>query len=271
MRLLSRTLLVVFVLDAVFAFSATPPKSFFELERRSQQFTQALAAGNSWDIYHLFVPQFRAENSFRRFDSALKAWYRDRQIVRASRRVVEVQGLGGHASTWPYFKGEKTYSYVYQNWFYSRQGWQLVWLSNILNQSFQYGQRDTAAAAAIAEAALRYVTTPQGLAEVRPGLKLPETIVVVWDLAKRRPFGIPGRPVVALRPEESRNWRSMPRVPYYFRIATVRVLGEYATCGIDIVPTPLNRYGLLHRTRGAQFYFELKKDTWQFNSVGKKW
>ncbi len=261
-------LLVVTVMPA---FTA-PPKEYYQLTQRTQEFTRALAAGNSWQIYHMFVPQFRQENSFLRFDSALTIWYAGRRIGRARSMLVEIQGLGGHASTWPVFEGEDDYSYVYQNWFYTPDGWHLVWLSNILDQSFQYGQGDTAAIEAVGRAALDHITTASGLAELRRGLVLPDTLAVLWSWrTPAEPFRVPGRPVVMLRPNRAGKPDSVPHVAYYFRFSSIRLLGDFATCAVDLVPTRYNRFATLKRTHGALLYFERRDTGWQFNSVGKKW
>lgn len=250
--------------------AAAPPKSYLQLGARSREFTRALVAGESWKVYQMFVPQFREEISFARFDSALSDWYDGRHIARTRSRVIRVNSLTGHASTWPVFEGERDYSYVYQNWFFDGRDWSLIWLSNILNPSFRYGQADTAAITEAARTALRYVATPEGIARVLPGLKLPDTLVVVWRLTRPdTDFSVPGHTVVMLPPEENHKDGPASRVPIYLRIAAIRILGEYATCAVDFVPTPLNRFRDLRNIQSVVVCLESRDDRWRVHSVAR--
>jgi hypothetical protein len=249
-----------------------PSTDYYQLERRSQEFTRMLTAGNSRQIFSMFVPQFQDEVGFQRFDSALSAWYAGRRIARAKSMVVNVSGLGGHASTWVFFPGKQDYSYVYQNWFYTDQGWKLAWLSHILNQSHQFGQGDTEELASIAQAGLGYLATPPGLNSISPGLRLPDTLVVVWHMYRNgMRFRVPGHEVVLLAPRQAGDKKNMPRAPFLFQIAAIRLLGNFATCAIDLIPTPPGKSGPLRRTRSTQLYFEDHDGVWSLHSLGRKW
>ena len=112
------------------AASAVSPaaklKSNYELALQAERLTEAVVGNNSRDIYRMFTPGFVAENSFASFDSAFTRWYRGRRIVRASHKVVDIEGPSGHVSSWFVFEGEHDYNYVYQNWLNTPDGWQLA-------------------------------------------------------------------------------------------------------------------------------------------------
>jgi len=244
------------------------PKRYYQLNQRCQEVARLLATGDSRQAYELFVPQFQKEVSFARFDSALVNWYRGRRLTRVKSQLIDVRGLGGHASTWVFFQGEPTYNYVYQNWLYTDDGWRLVWLSNILNQTMQFGHRDSQALAAVAQAALDYVASPAGLSETRSGLVLPDTVVVSWP-GSDVSFRSGHRPVltIPLADEPGR----MPRVPFFFRFGQIRVLGNLATCAVDLKPTKWKRLSSLRSTHSLQLFFDRKNGAWLLNSSGKKW
>lgn len=260
------------IMAATLTFAAIFPKNYHMLETRAQAFTRALTAGDSRTIFNMFVPQFQEEIGFERFDSALSAWYAGRRIVRARSLVVNITGLGGHVSTWPFFAGRRNYSYLYQSWLFTDQGWKLIWLSRVLNQSHQYGQSDTMEMGNVVEAALTYLCTPAGLNELRRGLRLPDTVVVVWRLPKKgAPLRLPGRSAVILMPDQLRQGRKIPDVPLYFEIAAVRILGNLATCAVDLVLSPPDEPGRPRRSLGIQLYLEKKAGNWQIHSRGRKW
>jgi len=248
------------------------PKSYYQLDRCCHEFTEALVTGKARQIYRMFVPGFQSEIKFSRFDSALSAWSHGRRIVRARSKVVDIRGLGGHVSSWIFFKHESDYSYVYQSWLHSRNGWNLVWLSNILNQSFQYGRTDTAELEAITQAALNYIVSPGALKIPRCHFTVPDTIVVLNPGPKRKEIlKALGHPVIMLNRKEIHVDSLMLNVPFYFEFAFARVFGEIATCTVDLRPTVPSCPGLLRHHRSIQLFLERKDDSWQVQSVGKVW
>jgi hypothetical protein len=246
------------------ALPQSAPKRFYQLNQRCQEVARLLAQGNSRTLYDLFVPQFRADIPFARFDSSLKAWYRGGQLKRIKAQLIDVRGLGGHASTWAYFRNEPTYRYVYQNWLYTNSGWRLVWLSNILNQTMQFGNRDSQATLAVAQAALEHITAPAHLADVAPGLSLPDTVFVSWPAAGVL-FRSAQRPVRTVTPEGEATLP--PNVPFFFRFGLIRVMDDIATCAVDLRPSGPKR----RSARSLQLYFDRKGSSWQMNSSGKRW
>jgi len=254
------------------------PKTYYQLERQSQELTEALAAGRSDEVYQMFVPTFQDEIRFSRFDSAFSAWHRNRRIKHARSRVVDIRGLGGHVSTRVVFDKQSGYSYVYQSWLYTRDGWELMWLSNIMNQTFQYGRTDTAELDEISEAALGYLTSEHGLKRISRKLSLPQVVVAVHRGRKGSKLTqVRGRTVCWLTQEEAKDGISTLGVPFYFEFALVRGLGEFALATVDLRPTSKNRTGPVKRSRGIQLYLERESaeleqtSHWKVHSIGKIW
>ncbi len=253
-------------------FGAVKPRNLSQLERRSQELTEALVGGRAQDAYLMFLDAFRDENRFSRFDSALSAWYAGRKINRARSRVIDIRGLGGHASTWIVFEDEDDYSYVYQKWFQSGNGWQLMWLSRILDRSFYYGTSDTAELDAVSEAALRYLTTEEGLARMSRRISPPDIVVAVQPGRKDSgPGQIQGCPVLWLTREETRHVELAPDVTFFYQFATVRILGELALATVDLRPFDPDRPGPIGRRRAIELFLKQQDGTWQIHSIGKTW
>ncbi|MEO0085877.1 MAG: hypothetical protein ABIK37_04525 [candidate division WOR-3 bacterium] len=242
----------------------------YTLGLQAQRFARALVDGQTRDIYRLFVPAFREEIGFARFDSAFRVWRDGRNITRVRNRVIDVRGLGGHASTYVYFGGNRDYEYVYQSWVNTGNGWQLAWLSNILDQTFQYGRSDTAALRSATSAALTWVLSDAGLGHIHRRFVLPETVIVVTQ-GRHEEGVIPaaGRPLLWLSEEELNAFR-VPDVPFYCELGLVRLFGPTAVAAVDFVPV---REGQppLDRRRGIEIYLRRENGNWRFESVGKVW
>lgn len=251
---------------------SAPPRSYYQLEQRAQELVEALASRNALAVYRMFIPAFRDQHSYPRLDSAIAAWSSGRTVAQARSRVIDIRGIGGHVSSWIVFEGESDYSYIYQSWLYADAGWQLLWLSRILDQSFTYGNSDRRGLDAIRRAALERIATRAGLAAVRPGLRPPPVIIAVQEpLPTDRFQQIEGVPVLWLTLTEARRGWIMPPVDYFFQFALVRDLGRYATAAVDIRPRKARKPGRLGRRRGVQVYLEKVDGDWQFHSIGKIW
>jgi hypothetical protein len=262
------------LLVAMAAHSAekSRPKTYYLLEHRAQQFAEALVAGHSREVYDFFLPAFRSEIGFARFDSALQAWYGGRRASMGRAKVQDIGGLGGSVATWVVFRGELDYSYVFGSWLFTGDTWHLAWVSNIIDQSFQYGRQDTAGLRLVADAALCHLVLDRGLREINRRLPIPDTLVVLLrDIAGNREFVVPGHEVVMIGPEHLRRPAGLPRVPYFFDFALIRILGDVAVCAVDIRPPEDGRAGTLDRRRGLRLYFRRQGDGWQFVSRGRIW
>lgn len=264
------------ITSCVVSSHAARPKAVYELARISQELTQALANERPRDVFRMFAPVFQEEIGFERFNSAFNSWYNGRRIARARSRVVDIRGLGGHVSTWLVFEGASDYSYVYQNWIRLKSGWALTWLSSILDYGFEYGRPGAATEDSIADRALEYLVDADGLRHVRRQLVAPETVIAVFNRPRMRLVENPdSRPVLWVTPDEfaagSYGGQPLPSAPFYFKFALIRLLGDVATCGVDL--NPANREGMsaLGRKRNIVLYLERQARGWQFHSVGKVW
>ncbi len=267
-------LLLLFAALAGAASAVAPAsrlKSNYELALRTQRLTEAVVANRPRDIYRMFVPAFAAEHSYASFDSALARWFRGRRIVRASHKVVDIKGPSGYVSSWFVFAGENDYNYVYQNWLNTGHGWELVWLSRILDTSFTFGQIDSLGLVKAAEAGLRYVLSKPGLDLFKSGFVRPDTVVMLR-------LGRPGEgeyrfgfPVYWTTPEQIRAGVRLPRTQFLLNLALVRLIGDMALVVVDVTPAARDPLGRKHRRRGIEIYLERAGDEWRFSAVGKKW
>jgi len=264
---------LLYLLGAIAPLGGADPKPRFRLTLRVQELTAALVNNRSWEMYQLFVPAFRAAVSYQRFDSAFRSWVGGRRVTRASFRVIDVRGLGGHASTYVRFEDEFDYHYVFQSWLNTGTDWQLVWLSNILDQSFDYGRSDTADLRAVAQTALHYLLSPEGLTRLNKGLVVPETVVVVQHgRTEEAVFALDGHTIVWLTPDVIAANRNLPTGQFHCEFGLVRIFGDLALAAVDIVPREQSRPGPLGRRRGMEIYLSRSKTSghsWQFHSVGK--
>jgi len=253
---------------------AVEPKPEYQLELKVQKIGEALINNNNRVLYRLFVPVFRQEIDFARFDSVVNRWRAGRQVARVKTLVTGVRGLGGHASTYVFFQGEQDYEYIYQNWILGDSGWELTWLSSILDQSFQYGRSETLMMRRAAEVALDYFLSPEGRRGVGlEKINLPETVVVVQhERIEEAPVKIEGRTVVWYTPEEIRERRIFPQLPVYCEFGMVRVYGTTAIVALDFRPWPYYRgRPVIRRPTGVELYLKKTGDSWRVHSTGKRW
>jgi hypothetical protein len=268
-----RLLLLIAALAAA-ALAVSPAaklKSNYELALQTERLTEAIVANRSRDVYRMFTPAFAAEHSFATFDSALSRWYKGRRIIRASHKVVDIKGPSGYVSSWFVFAGERDYNYVYQNWLNTGHGWELVWLSRILDTSFTFGQSDSLQLMKASEAGLRYVLSKPGLALFKAGLSRPDTVVIVG-------LNRPGEgefqldvPVYWTTPADIRAGVRHPRTQFLLNLALVRLIGDMALVVVDVTPTARDVFGRKSHTRGVEIYLRRVGDEWRFLEVGKKW
>ncbi len=251
---------------------ATRLKSNYELALQTELLTEAVVANRPRDIYRMFTPAFAAEHSYASFDSALTRWFRGRRIVRASHKVVDIKGPSGYVSSWFVFAGEHDYNYVYQNWLNTGHGWELVWLSRILDTSFTFGQNDSLGLVNAAEAGLRYVLSKPGLDLFKSGFVRPDTVVMVrLGRPGEGEFRFDSLPVCWVTPEEIRAGVSLPRTQFLLNLALVRLIGDMALVAVDVTPTARGFLGRKRHARGIEVFLQRVGNDWRFSDVGKKW
>ena len=267
-RILSLLLLATV---AAIAIPESRPRSWYELEHRVDDFTEALVAGRPRALFRMFVPQFQEETGFARFDSALDAWHRGRRVRIGRGKVMGVHGLGAYTATWTVFVDADDYNYVFQSWIYTDHNWQLTWLSGILDPSFNYGDRDRAAVRAVRAAMLDWLVTGGGVEQIKSGLRVPDTVLVVDPDATPAAFPLCGRTTVVRTPARMRTSDGIPSVPYAFRFALTRVFGTVAICAVDLKPVDRSLPGAIRRLHGIQAFLKHDKGAWRYQSTGKIW
>ncbi|HTW92764.1 MAG TPA: hypothetical protein VMH22_13820 [bacterium] len=247
-------------------------KSSYELALNAERLTEAIVDNHPRDIYRMFTPAFAAENSFASFESAFVRWTAGRRIVRASHKVVDVKGPAGYVSSWFVFQGQRDCNYVYQNWLYTDNGWELVWLSRVMDTSFAYGQTDSLELIRVAEAGVRYVLSRPGLDRFRAGFKRPDTVVMVrLGLPGEGEFHLDSLPIFWTTVAEIRQGSHLPGTQFLLSLALVRLMGDMALVTVDLTPTGYAVLGRKHHPRGIEVYLERAGADWRFYGVGKTW
>ncbi len=260
------------MLAAAVAFARPGFRDSYELGRRTHEFNQALAAGDARAIYRLFNPAFRSEIPFARFDSAFQNWLAGRRIRRVGRRIIDIRPPSSAVSVYYYFQGERDYGYLYQNWIYNQSRWELAWVSRILDNSFQYGQSDTAGMRSAVETALRWLAGPEGLAVFRSRLLKPAVIVMLRrGLPGEGELTVPGSSVVWVTSRDIRNPAQLPPVPHYYALALVRLMDSVAQVSFDLYPTDPANPGRLGRHRSVEIFLTRRNGGWTFASRGRIW
>jgi len=268
-------LLLLFATLAGVASAVSPAarlKSNYELALQTERLTEALVSNRSRDIYRMFTPAFTAELSFASFDSALSRWFQGRRVVRASHKVVEIKGPAGYVSSWFVFDGAHDYNYVYQNWLNTPHGWQLVWLSRILDSTFTYGQTDSLELVRAAEVGLRYVLSKPGLARFRSGFRRPDTVVMLrYNRPGEGDYRLDSLPTYWTTMSQILQGGHVPRAQFLLSLALVRLMDDMALVTIDVTPTARGKDGRTRRRRGIEVYVERAGRDWRFRDVGKIW
>jgi hypothetical protein len=249
--------------------SNNPMEDNYELSLRVQGFTEALVRRDARAAYRFFNSTFRDEIPFVRFDSAFRNWYGTGRVVKAQHKVVDVQGSSGSVSTWVVFEGERDARYLFQSWLLSKNTWELVWVSRIIDESFQYGRSDTAELRRVAQTALRHALTAPILARLSGRPRRPDTVVLVrLGQPEEAEVTVEGAKTVWLSPAQVGDLAILPRVPFYVGFGIVRVLGEIAEVAVDFYPTP---YGRLPRRQSVKVLLRRATDGWRFSSATRVW
>ncbi len=266
-------MLKIYPLFLVALAFATEPKPKYQLHLKTQQVSNALVNGDTRAIYELFVPAFRQDIPFSRFDSAVRAWHQNRRISRIQSQVVDTRGRGAHVSTYLLFTGEQNYDYIYQNWLFTDSGWQLAWISNILDQTFQFGTRDTAALRQLALTALDFALSYESLKKIRAQrLNLPDTVFILQSFFASESLSfLRSRPVRWLSAELDPRTRLPRTIPYFLQLGQLRIFGTLALAVVDFHPVSPAGKSALRRYRSLELYLRQDAGTWVFDSFGKIW
>jgi len=246
-----------------------PMEDNYELSLRVQDFTEALVRRDTRAIYRFFNSAFRDEIPFARFDSAARSWYGNGRVVRAQHKVVDIQGPVGAVSIWPVFAGERNSRYLFQSWLLNGAAWELVWVSRMIDESFQYGRRDTAELRRVAQTALRHALTPPILGRLSGRPSRPDTVVLVrLGQPEETDMAVEGAKAVWLSPAQVGDLAVLPRVPFYVGFGIVRVFGDIAEAAVDFYPTP---YGRLPRRQSVKVMLRRAAEGWRYTHATRVW
>jgi hypothetical protein len=267
-----RLSLVIIAIAAAVGFCHAGFRDQFELGRLTHEFNRRLVTGDTRGLYRLFNESFQAENSYARFDSAVRAWQRGRRFARAGRKIVEIRPPSAAVSAYYVFEGERDYRYLYENWVFDGRSWELAWVSRILDSSFQYGQADSARLGAAAEAALRWLVSDEGLRSFKRPLPRPGVLVLVRKgLPGEGDYDVPGSEVRWVSRDQARDPRRLPPVPYIYSLALVRLMGEVAQVTFDLIPADAASPGLLGRERSIEVFLTHGRNGWRVAGRGRLW
>ena len=266
--MLLSTVLAAAAANAVPRPANAPPRPWYELEHRVRALTSDIILNDSRAVFRAFAPTFQQETDFARFDSAMQNWHAGRRVAIGRGGVIDTRGVSGRASSWVVFAGESDYDYVYQSWVYAADTWRLTWLSNILDRSFDYGNRDLAEVRALRAAALDWLIAGDGLAQVPPGHARPDTVLVI-DPAGQAGW-LPDYPTAICTPEQFQTGVGLPAVPLAFRFALTRSFGPVGVCAIDIQPLTRRR-GRFARHRSIQVFLARTPTGWRYLTTGSVW
>jgi hypothetical protein len=220
-------------------------------------------------IYRMFNGTFRAEVPFVRFDSSFEQWYGPGRITRARHKVVGIRGPVGSVSTWAVFRGERSHRYLYQSWLKNGGTWDLVWISRIIDESFQYGRDDTVELRRVAAVALRHALKPEVLARLSGRPRLPDTVIILRrGLPEESGLAIDGATVVWVSPDSVCDEACFPRIPFYVGFGIVRIFGDVAEAAIDFHPTPA---GPLRRREVIKVLLSRDRGEWRFSAADRVW
>jgi len=271
-----------------------PTNDTLELVERAAEFAAALGNGRSIKLYHLFNPIFRDEISFHVFDSALKSWQGGKTIGRVATTHVEVQGMSGLISSHVYFQEPRErpddetlpdvapsgrtrprpggYDFLFQTWLRAAEGWELMWISKILDPiAMDYGRRDTADLRQILQLALDEIVTREGI-ERALGLKNPsKRLILVSQGVPPVNLKLPEKRVIWLSKDSIDFYQQRYDIVYYIEILPLRVIGNIAVGAFDVVPVTGGSGATSNRPRSIKLFFRRTDNKWGFASYGSRW
>lgn len=249
---------------------------------RVANFADAFADGRFDEVYRLFNSDFRDEVPEARLDSALNLWLAGRNVHRVGITHIEITGPSGMVSSNIYFDEPAPGSepatipeseYLFQSWIRTAEGWQLLWLSKVLDPiALNYGHRDTAALQEILQLALDEIITRTGLEQKLGVSSGTAPIVLLSHGSSDRVISLAGRNVLWLSHEEIQGRYRELGISFYIDVQPIRVLKRLAIGTFDIISLP--RGGVTpQRTRSIKLLFvrDSEHGKWEFADYGAKW
>ncbi len=240
------------------------------LLKEVRKLIKGLKENNDSLVYSLFNLTFTKENRYDSFASILSQWRNGRKIKRIKIQKLSILGRGGNITSWVTFDNREQ-KFLFQSWIKTKTGWKILWLSKLLPQTFAYGQNNSDEIKQIKSLTLKQLITQQDIKRIIKENPIPETIIIASPKgAPKLYFRLPNYVVREWTADEIKKSYFKTGALFFLEFATIRILGDIATCYIDIKPL-YRQIPHLTRTRGLQLYFVKENNQWVFDSYGSKW
>lgn len=272
-------LLILITLFILFAFALFPflyqAKYYPQKESRSlfktaERLKSLLKKKDGKGIYNLFNQTFQREISEERFLAAFNQWLKGKEVKKVETKFINITGFTGQVSTW-LWGDEKGYQYLFSSWIKTEKGWQILWLSSLLNQDFAYGVGELKERRELLRLAVEKAFGADGFSEIFPEFDPPRSIVFLKKgrLEEKVKSSLP---VLWLTLEEIKEKSNYLSLPLYFDFGAIRIIDNLATVYLDIIPIKGGGNQSFRHTRGLQFQFRRKENgTWEFVGYGSRW
>jgi hypothetical protein len=257
------------------------------LSDRASQFVGAIRANDSRELYRLFNSTFRHEISQPRLDSSLTAWRRGRVIERVFTTHQEIRGSEGMVSTSVYFvptpdrarpaparqwQRSSDYEFLFQYWVRGSEGWQLMWISGLLDPiGMDYGRQDTASFQSIVELALEEIIVNEGLDSLFGISDQSRRVVLVSHTGLEPGIQLKHHTVVWVPQDSILTNPVNRRIGFYVDVQPLRILSDIAIGTFDIVPILPGDRTVAGPRRSIKLFFVREKGRWRFADYGSKW
>jgi hypothetical protein len=264
-----------------------PTDDTFALRSRAADLATSLRAGDVARIYRLFNSSFQDEIRLRQLDSAIRAWTRDRPIDGVATTYVKIQGIAGLVSSHIFFREPsrdtgnaprtvparpRDYDFLFQYWLRSPEGWELMWLTKILDPiSMDYGRQDTAAIEEIVQLALDEIVTRRGIQEIFGIRSLSDRVVLVSAKPPDIHLSLPGKRVIWIAKDSLDAYRATFKPDFYVEVQPLRILKSIAVGTFDVVPLTGKSGAATNRPRSIKLFFTKVEGKWTFANYGGKW
>jgi hypothetical protein len=253
-----------------------------ELLQKGLKFINALARKDGEDIYRMFNPTFQREVSLKKLEGAIDGWYCGYSYREVKIGTVNITGLAGHITSWISFKDCHETKFVYQYWVKSDRGWELVWLSGILNyKDFNYGDWDTTAQHEVMQGMFEQAVSDSGLKALFREFELTRNMVILYHPDRNfTKINLPNQKVLWLTEEEIKSKHHQYGINAFFDFGMIRVMDDIAIGALDIVSINSHKgnqsgitgvRALQNRRRSISMFFKKVGGEWVFAGYGNKW
>jgi hypothetical protein len=253
------------------------------LRDRSAEFAAALKQSRVDRIYRLFNASFRSEITPQDLDTAVRAWVANRPVIRIITTHIEIHGLQGLVSTNVYFEEPRIGAdgdteslsfkdeFLFQSWVLTNDGWQLMWLTKIMDPlEMDYGRRDTASMEQLVQLALDTLITGRRI-ERHLGLSgTPNLVVLLAQNGQNYHVTLPGRTIAWMTRDSIEKMTRKMGISFYIDIQPLRILKDVAIGSLDVIPLT-DDPSAPSRRRGEKLLFVRKHGKWSFSNYGAGW